>query len=263
MSGHSRWAQIKHKKAVSDKKRSQIFSKLIKLITVAAREGTDPETNPKLKAAIERAREFALPNESIERAIKKEKKEKSSLETLLIEAIGKFLVTKLKKEEANIILLIEAITDNKNRTLAEIKNILNKNDFKIAKEGSLLWQFEKRGVIRLINPRKELPERHEHLPRFDQDLSEEDFELQLIESGAEEITAEENKIVIYTKPENFFQLKSFIQEAGIEIESASIDFVPKTPIKIEEEETKKRLNELFDLLDEHNDVEEIYSNVIL
>ena len=177
MSGHSKWSTIKHKKELTDKKRGQIFSKLAKLITVAAKNGTDPEVNPKLKGAIEKAKEFNLPNENIERAIKKAgEKDKAQLETLLIEAIGPL----------SIIILVEVITDNKNRTMAEVKSILSENGFKIVAPGNLLWQFGKVGR----------------------------------------------------------------------------EYIPKIPIQIEAE-TKIKLKTVFEKLDDHDDIEEIYSNAIL
>jgi len=254
MAGHSRWAQIKHKKTLTDQKRGQIFSKLVKLITVAAREGTDPDANPKLKAAIEKAKSFNLPNENIERAIKRVgEKDKGQLETLIIEAIG----------PSNISILIEAITDNKNRTISEIKNILTKNGAKMAHENSLLWQFNQRGVIRIPIPGKEIPERRDHGPRPKQSLTQEEIELQIIEMGADDIVHELNRLIVYTKPAELYRIKTLIQDMGFEIESATLDFIPKTPIKIEDDGVKAKLNKLFEALDGHDDVEEIYSNAII
>ena len=174
MSGHSKWSQIKHKKELTDKKRGQIFSKLAKMITVAAKDGDNPETNSKLKTAIEKAKEFNLPNENIERAAKKaDGRNKIQLETMLIEAIGPL----------NTIILVEAISDNKNRTIAEIKNIFSENNFKMVPPGSLIWQFEQKGR----------------------------------------------------------------------------EFIPKSPIETDNE-MKIKLKALFEKLDEHDDIEEIYSN---
>jgi len=134
MSGHSRWSQIKHKKAIEDKKRSQIFSKLSNLITVCAQEDPNPETNPKLKAAIEKAKEFNLPKENIERAIKRGKGELEgeTLEEVIYEIYG----------PGGIPILVKTITSNKNRTLGEIKAILNKHQAKLAQAGSVLYLFE-------------------------------------------------------------------------------------------------------------------------
>lgn len=177
MSGHSKWKTIKHKKELTDKKRGQIFSKLAKMITVAAKDGTDPETNSKLKTAIEKAKELNLPGENIERAIRRAgEKDKAQLETLLIEAIGPL----------NVIILVEAITDNKNRTMAEIKSILSENGFKTVAPGNLLWQFDKIGR----------------------------------------------------------------------------EYIPKMPMQTEAE-TKMKLKTVFEKLDDHDDIEEIYSNAIL
>src|SRR3989338_7301575 len=177
MSGHSRWQQIRHKKGLTDQKRGQIFSTLTKLVTVPAKDGADPETNPKLKTAIGKAKEFNLPNENIERAIKRASgKDKIGLEVLLIEAIGPL----------NISVLVEAITDNKNRSIAEIKHVFSENNFKMVPSGSLLWQFERKGR----------------------------------------------------------------------------EFIPKMPIQIDSE-TKTKLKAFFEKLDEHDDVEEIYSNAAL
>ncbi len=177
MSGHSKWSTIKHKKELTDKKRGQIFSKLSKLITIAAKEGNNPETNSKLKTAIEKAKELNLPGENIERAIRRAgEKDKAQLETMLIEAIGPL----------NIIVLAEAITDNKNRTMAEIKSILSENGFKTVAPGNLLWQFDKVGR----------------------------------------------------------------------------EYIPKTLIQVGAE-TKIKIKTVFEKLDDHDDIEEIYSNAIL
>lgn len=177
MSGHSKWSQIRHKKGLTDRKRGQIFSKLAKMITIAAKDGSDPQTNSKLKTAVEKAKELNLPKENIERAIRRAgEKDKAQLQTLVIEAIGPL----------NIVILTKVVTDNKNRTIAEIKNVLSGNNFKMVPSGSLLWQFNRAGQ----------------------------------------------------------------------------DFVPKTPIGIDEE-MKIKLKEVFEKLDEQDDVEEIYSNAIL
>lgn len=132
MSGHSKWSQIKHKKALTDKKKGQIFSKLARLITLAAKKGTDPKSNPSLSQAIENARVMNMPNENIERAIKKiSEKNQVQLEELSVEALG----------PGGVALKIKAITDNRNRTMAEIKKILTENNSKLVQPGSLTWMF--------------------------------------------------------------------------------------------------------------------------
>ena len=141
MSGHSKWSQIKHKKGANDKKRGQLFSKLSKLISLAARKGTNPETNMELKNAIEQARSFDVPNDNIERAIKKASdKSAAQLEELSIEAIG----------PGGVALKIKAITDNRNRTISEIKHILSENNSKIVPPGTISWMFNQR--VSINNP---------------------------------------------------------------------------------------------------------------
>lgn len=243
MSGHSKWSQIKHRKAITDKKKSQIFSKLTKLISIAAKEGTDPNTNYKLKSAVEKAKSLNMPSENIKRAISKIKDAPQvALEELTIEAVG----------PVNISIIIEAITDNKNRTLAEIKKLLSKNEAKIATPGSQLWQFKRMGIIKLSIPSSDKRKRN---------LIQEDLELQLIEAGAEEIKKEDSVLEIYTKPENVEIVKTTLNNMELDIESSGLEYIPKMPLKIEGSATKIKLNNLFEILDEYDDVEEIYSNV--
>lgn len=237
MAGHSKWAQIKHKKTATDAKKSQIFSKLSALITVAAREkGPNPELNPKLRMAIEKARAFNMPQENIERAIKRGigQGEGAQLEELLIEAYG----------PGGRPLLIQAITDNKNRTLNEIRHILNNFQGKMATSGSVRWLFTEKGKF-LLQP-KEIKEEEE---------------LKIIEAGAEDIQIKEDQIVILTKPDNFEKMKKTLLELNFQFqEEPIIEFIPKTTEKISEEE-KKIYENLFEALDNQNEVEEIYSNL--
>ncbi|BCX15889.1 MAG: hypothetical protein KatS3mg098_118 [Candidatus Parcubacteria bacterium] len=165
MAGHSKWAQIKRKKEISDQKRSQIFSKLLRAISIAAREDPNPQYNPRLKAAIEKAKENNVPQENIERAIKRSQ-ETGNLENLLIEAYG----------PEGIALLIEAVTNNKNRTVAEIKKILSDHNAKWADPGSVMWAFEKdeKGEWESKFPQKVSPETKERLLALLEDLDNHD-----------------------------------------------------------------------------------------
>lgn len=236
MAGHSKWAQIKHKKAATDAKKSKIFSKLAAAITVAAREGGgDPDKNPKLRLAIEKARSFNMPSDNIERAIKRGTGalEGAQLEELLLEAYG----------PNGHPLLITAITDNRNRTLAEIKHILNKYEGKLGTEGSVRWMFDLKGKIVLEIPK----------------LTEEE-ELKLIDWGAEDIKNEEGVIIVYTQPDNLYNLQQQIKNNGFQILEASLDFIPKNIEKISEEE-KNIYEKLFDELDEQAEVKDIYSTI--
>ncbi|MCX8015789.1 MAG: YebC/PmpR family DNA-binding transcriptional regulator [Patescibacteria group bacterium] len=236
MAGHSKWAQIKHKKAATDAKKSKIFSKLAAAITVAAREGGgDPDKNPKLRLAIEKARSFNMPSDNIERAIKRGTGalEGAQLEELLLEAYG----------PNGHALLISAITDNRNRTLAEIKHILNKYDGKLGTEGSVRWMFDLKGKIILETPK----------------LTEEE-ELKLIDWGVEDIQQEDDNIIVYTQPDNLYNLQQQIKNNGFRILEASLDFIPKNIETISDEE-KNIYEKLFDELDEQAEVKDIYSTI--
>ncbi|HOK35387.1 MAG TPA: YebC/PmpR family DNA-binding transcriptional regulator [Candidatus Pacearchaeota archaeon] len=239
MSGHSHWAGIKYKKGLEDAKRAQIFSKFSRLISIKAREkGGDPETNSELKMAIEKARRFNMPQENIERAIKKGtgEIEGGQLESLLIEAFG----------PGKIAILIEAITDNKNRTIAEIRHILEIYDGKIA-SGGVLWMFERKGVIEINQQEVE--------------KNKEELEMLAIEAGADDIKWQDSTLEIYTKLEDLNNVKNFLEEKGIKIENANLEFVPKEEIKIEDKSIKEKIEKLFEALDEHDDVQNIYSNM--
>ncbi len=238
MSGHSHWHGIRHKKELEDKKRAQIFSKLTRVISVAAREGTDPETNPRLRMAIERAKEFRMPNENIERAIQRGagQIEGESLEEFTFEAIG----------PGKIAIIIEGITNNKNRTLNEIKNILAKHNGKLAQEGSQRWMFQKLGII-TVNA---------------QNKKRDDVELEAIEAGAEDLKWQDSVLEVYTKPDQLEKVKDNLKNLGLKIESATLGWVPNEEIEVPEE-IKKQAEKLFEALDENDDVQEIYSNIKL
>ena len=238
MAGHSKWAKVKYQKAIKDPKRSKAFSKLSALITVAARDSGDIESNPKLRMAVDKAKEIGMPKENIEKAIKRgsgEIKEGEKLEEIMCEAYA----------PGGSALLIQAITNNKNRTIAEIKHILQKNQAKMADTGSVLWSFKEMGKI--ILPKK---------------FWNDEISLAAIEKGAEEIKEEDNQVIIYTAFQNFSQMKNFLLEhIDDEFLKTEIDFISQQPINITDPEIKNKLEQLFNELDEHNDVEEIYSNV--
>lgn len=241
MSGHSKWSQIKHKKALTDAKKGKIFSKLANLISVAARQkGGDPNTNPQLRLAIEKARSFNMPSENIERAIKKGAGELAGvkMEELTIEAYG----------PGGIALIVEALTDNKNRTISEIKYILTQHSGKLAEAGSVNWLFERKGTL-VINL----------LPSG---LDKEKLELLAIDCGAEDLKWQtEDLLEIYTKLEDLEKVKKALEVKNIKIESVSLDWVPKNEIEITDPKAKEQLDKLLEVLDENDDVNEIYSNL--
>jgi YebC/PmpR family DNA-binding regulatory protein len=243
MSGHSHFSSIKHKKAIEDQKRGQVFSKLARMISVAAQGGGDPNSNPKLRQALDEAKKADMPRDNIDRAIKRgtgELEGGKSLEEISYEA---FL-------PGGVAVIIEGITDNKNRSLAEIKHILQKNGGKLAEAGSVKWLFEQKGIISL-SPNNQ-----------GETKTKEELEMAVIEAGAENLEWEEdNQILeIYTKPEQLEEVRKSLGEKGIQSDNASLGWLPKEPLTLEEKE--KELSErIFGELDENDAVQDIYSNL--
>jgi YebC/PmpR family DNA-binding regulatory protein len=241
MSGHSKWSQIKHKKAITDVKKGKIFSKLARMISVAAREGGgDPNINYKLRMIIDKAKAVNMPSDNVDRAIKKGTGalEGVKMEEFTYEAYG----------PGGIALIIEGITDNKNRTLSEIKHLLSSQGGKFAETGSVSFLFQKKGVIIINNEEK---------------ADKESLELKAIDAGAEDLKwRDENILEINTRPEDLEKIKTILkqEQADIVIESSSLDWVPITEISVEDEKIKKQIEKLMETLDECDDVNEIYSN---
>ena len=238
MSGHSHWSTIKHKKGAADAQRSKTFSKIARIISVAAREaGGNPDTNSKLRIAIDQARAINMPSDNIERAVQRGtgELEGAQLENILYEAYG----------PGGTALIIEGITDNKNRALGEIKQILNQHKGKLAGEGSVRWMFEQKGCVTVDSA---TPENRESL------------ELAAIEAGADDIRWEESGMNIYTRPENLEKTKRNLEDKGIVAASASLDWVAKENVRVDAQ-TEQAMEKLFEALDESDVVQEIYSNI--
>lgn len=241
MSGHSKWATTKRQKEITDKKRGAIFSKLAKNITVSAREGgKDIETNFNLRMFVEKAKGANMPKDNIERAIKKGIGELKGeiIEKILYEAIG----------PDNTFFIIESLTDNKNRAVSEIRHIFFKTGGLLGGQNSVMWQFEEKGVIKIINYKLQIKN------------SEEEFELNLIDYGAEDIKKDDDDLIIYTKREKLQEVKEKIEKNNIKIESAEIEFIPKEIKKITEQKEIEKLQKLFEALDECDDVNNFYTN---
>jgi YebC/PmpR family DNA-binding regulatory protein len=240
MSGHSHAKKIKHQKNITDQKRGQIFSKMSRVISVAVKEGgPNPESNPKLSVALETAKKLNLPKENIERAIKRGSGEDTvdeKLEEISFEAFG----------PEGIAIIIDGITDNKNRTLGEIKQILNQYNGKLVGEGAVKWLFEKKGVI-ILNSK-------------DQNKSKEDLETIAIEEGADDLNWEEEYLEIHTKPEDIEKTRKSLETKGLKIESSSIDWVAKEDVSLEPNK-QESCQKLFDALDENDSVQNVYSNL--
>ncbi len=236
MSGHSKWSTIKHKKALTDAKRGKLFSKISRMISVAVREkGPSPDTNLPLRLALEKAKEANMPAENIQRAIKKYSAGAGDqLEEVQFEGYG----------PGGVALIIEAITDSRNRTSQEIRHILSSRGGNMASPGSVLWMFEKYGDITVNCAGR----------------NREDIELAAIEAGAEDVRNEEDKIVILTKPEDVYRVKKYVEEKGVIIEKAGFDYRPKNAVVITDASLKKQMEDLCEILDDYDDVQEIYSS---
>ena len=251
MSGHSHAKTVARTKEANNQKKGQIFSKLARLITIAARDGTDPATNYKLRQALEEARKFSMPKENIERAIKKGSGETDGeqLAEVFYEALG----------PNNAALILEGITDNKNRALGEVRQILQKHNFKLANEGSVKWQFEQRGII-VISPKSTTQITDEAL----NSKQKEELELLAIEAGAEDIKwfqeEGEDYLEINTKPEELEKIKKALEGKGLPVESSSLGWVAKEEIEVLAGD-KEKLERLFEELDDSETIQNIYSNL--
>lgn len=237
MAGHSKWTQIKYRKALTDAKRAKIFSKVSRLISLAAKKGTDPSQNLPLREAISRGREVNLPGENIERAIRRGGGELAgnNLEEALFEAYG----------PAGIPVLITAVTDNRNRTLSEIREILKTHEGKLAEPGSVRWLFEEVGSF--ILPKSNWSE---------------SLELWFIDQAAKEIKKDEEFVTVYLPKENFENVRRELSKKNFSFESR-LEFLAKTSSSPVGENSKEKLEALFGALEDQEEVTEIYSNVQL
>lgn len=241
MSGHSHWAGIKHKKGLEDAKRAKVFGKLARAIVIAAREkGPNPDANPSLRLAIEKAKAANMPAENVERALKRGAggTSEAALEEFLYEAFS----------PGGIAVLIEGITDNKNRTLNEIKKILQDHGGRLAELGSVRWMFERKGAILL---------------GLGEDGLGADRELAVIDAGAEEMAKDAGETTIYTAPEKMMEVKRRLEEMQLPIASAGFAYLPKNPSPIPDQGSRRTLEKFLEALDEHDDVQELYVNAVL
>jgi len=233
MSGHSKWATIKHQKGAADQKRGRIFTKIGRMISLASRDGgPDPTMNFKMRLALDKARQVNMPQATIEKAVRRGSREGESgqIEEVIYEAIG----------SDGLAIIIKVATDNKNRTLSEIKNILAKNGAKLGESGSLAWQFLSCGIIDLGQT----------------NLSEEQ-ELSLIEAGAEDIKKINSAVCIYTQIPDLRKVQEQAEKLGLKVKNAEIGFIPKNAISLDLSKVEK----LLDALESQDDVQEIYTNL--
>jgi len=237
MAGHSKWANIKHKKAAQDAKKGKVFTKIIKELTIVSRDGgSDPDSNPRLRQAISLAKSANMPNDTIERAIKKGAGELDGInyEEILYEGYG----------PGGIAIIINTLTDNRNRTVAEIRHLMNKYGGNLGEAGSVSWMFRHKGQI-IIDATS---------------INEDTFVENVIDLEIEDLQTQKLEFTILTKPSDLFQIVDQIEKKGYPIKSSNLEYIAKSYVKIEKSMVDKAIT-LMDCLDSHDDVQNIYSNL--
>lgn len=236
MSGHSKWATTKHRKGAKDSARGKLFAKLIRQVEVAAREGGgDVNSNATLRTMFAKAREASVPLDTIERAIKRGTGE--------LEGVRYESVTYEGYAPSGVALIVECLTDNRNRTGADIRAIFSRNGGSMAEPGAVSWQFERKGVV--LSPKS---------------VPEDDLMATALDAGAEDLSDEGSDWVITSAASDLHNLTTALQSADIPIESAELEMVPSSRVAIDSESTAKRVLKLIDLLEEHDDVQSVWSN---
>lgn len=232
MSGHSKWSKIKRQKGANDAKRGAVFTRIGNQIAIAARGGADPDMNPSLAMAIEKARAVNMPNANIDRAVARAAdKNAAVLEEITYEGYG----------PGGIGLIIETATDNRNRTFPEVRTALIKNGGRIADAGSVMFQFTRKGVI-VVN------------------TTGEDALLEILDAGAEDAIEEDGMITVYTDQKDLMKVRASLLEAGLKIEEAELQYVPNTEIEIVDEEISAKIEKVMDALDGLDDVVNVHTN---
>ncbi|GGE18856.1 putative transcriptional regulatory protein [Marinithermofilum abyssi] len=238
MAGHSKWKNIQHRKGRQDALRGKIFAKLSREITVAAREGGgDPEHNQRLRLAITKARSQNMPNDNIERAIKKGTGETGgqAYEAVTYEGYG----------PGGVAVMVDALTDNRNRTAADMRHIFSKRGGNMGESGCVAWMFDRKGLLRI--------------DRDNTILEEDDIMMLALEAGAEDFEATEDAYEIITTPETFEEVKNALEEEGLKFSTAEVTMVPQNTVKLTGDQVGKMM-ELIDALEDHDDVQNVHSN---
>jgi YebC/PmpR family DNA-binding regulatory protein len=236
MSGHSKWASIKHKKAATDAKRGKLFTKLARAITVAAREGGgDPAGNHTLAAAIEKAKGYSMPKDNIQRAIDRGTGEGDAgqIERVVYEGYG----------PGGAAVLVEALTDNRNRTGSEIRHTFDRHGGSLGEPGSVAWQFEKKGVVIVDGE------------RYGQD----DL-MAAIDAGAEDVVDDDDALKVTSEPARLTAVREALERSGVDIESAEPAMEPKAVVEVTDPAEARRLVRMIDALDDHDDVDDVHAN---
>jgi len=238
MSGHSKWSSIKHKKGAADAKRGKLFSKLTRAIIVAAKEGgPDPAGNLSLQNAVEKARAASMPKDNIDRAIAKgagTDSDSASYETIVYEGYG----------PGGVAVIVETLTDNRNRTAGEVRHTFDKNDGNLGTSGSVAWLFERRGLVLV--------------PADGSD--DDELTLAAAEGGADDVSLDGSSYQVLSAAEELATVCEAVEAAGFEIESAELTMLPKTTVAVEDENEAKKILRLIDQLEESDDIQDVYAN---
>jgi len=238
VSGHSKWSSIKHKKGAADARRGKLFSKLSRAIIVAAKEGGgDPGGNLALQNAIEKAKSYSMPKDNIDRAIAKGSgadADASAFETVVYEGYG----------ADGVAVLVEALTDNRNRTAADVRHLFAKHDGNLGTTGAVAWLFDRRGIV-LVDAGG---------------VDEDELLLAVADGGADDVERDGSVFVVSSAPESLTAVRQAIEDAGIAIESAELSMVPKTAVTVEDEATARKIVRLIDALEDLDDVQDVYAN---
>lgn len=239
MSGHSKWATTHRQKELVDAKRGAVFTKLANIITIAAKKGGEPNTNPSLRAAVDRAREVSMPKDNIERAIKKGTGELAGdqIEELYYEGIV----------PPGIQVVVKCVTDNKNRSGASVRHLFTKNGGAF---GSVLWNFSQLGVVRIASEEVK-----------GKKISNEELELELIDQGISDFQKEAEGIIVYTEFKDFQKIRDFLEAKGLKLEAAEIEHVAKEKMALPSGDQEK-MDKFFEELDSNEDVSDYYSNIL-
>jgi YebC/PmpR family DNA-binding regulatory protein len=238
MSGHSKWHNIQARKGKQDAKRSASYSKFSKLISIAARNGGDPEANFSLRLAIDRAKQVGVPKDNIERAIKNGTGELAGaqIEEILYECYG----------PGGVAILVKTVTDNKNRTVSDLKHFFNEYGGSLAGSGSVLWMFQQAGFVEVKSQKSKVK-------------NSDEFELSLMDVGADDFEYDGDDLIIRTKVENLQKVLNKLKEMSIEVGESGLEWIAKDKVKVEPE-IENRLNNLFGALEESDDVEDYFTN---
>mgnify|MGYP006273709309 FL=1 len=239
MAGHSKWHNIKHKKKKEDRKRAKLFSKLVRKITVAAREGGgDPEKNSDLDLAIQKAKDANMPKDNIERAIKRG--------TGDLEGVDYEKIVYEGYAPEGVALYLELMSDNRNRSASEIRHLLSEHDGNLGEDGCVAWMFEKKG--QLIIDRSEF------------EIDEDALMLDAIEAGAEDINVKDNKVEILTSPSNLQEVRNDMEEKGYKFTAGDLAMIPDNKITLDDPDAAKRVLRTIEELKDHDDVQDVYAN---